>query len=255
MFKKSKKVLATTAFSTLLLSGCSGMSTDGLVESSMLGFKALTFSDAEARDIANGACAEMDSQARIAPAGNKYAKRLNNISNRLGHSVDGVNLNYKVYQTNDVIAWAMANGCIRVYSGLMDLMTDNEIEGVLGHEIGHVLLGHTKKHMQVAYASAAARTAAASSTNASVSTLSRSQLGDLGQKLVDAQFSQSQETKADNFSFELLTKRNIKREGLVTAFDKLAKLGGGESSMFSSHPGATARSASMQQRIDQQKSK
>ncbi len=29
----------------------------------------------------------------------------------------------------------MANGCVRAYTpGLMDLMTDNEIEGVLGHE-------------------------------------------------------------------------------------------------------------------------
>lgn len=255
MFKQSKKVLMTTVFSSLLLSGCNNMSTDGLVESGMLGFKALTFSDAEARDLANGACAQMDSQARIAPAGSKYAKRLDNIAGRLGRNIDGVNLNYKVYQANEVNAWAMANGCIRVYSGLMDLMTDNEIEGVLGHEVGHVVLGHTKKHMQVAYASAAARTAAASSTNSTVSVLSRSELGDLGQKLVDSQFSQSQETASDNYSFELLTKRNIKREGLVTAFQKLAKLGGGESSMFSSHPGASARSASMQKRIDQQKNK
>lgn len=255
MFKQSKKVLMTTVFSSLLLSGCSNMSTDGLVESGMLGFKALTFSDAEARDLANGACAQMDSQARIAPAGSKYAKRLDNIAGRLGRNIDGIDLSYKVYQKNEVNAWAMANGCIRVYSGLMDLMSDNEIEGVLGHEVGHVVLGHTKKHMQVAYASAAARTAAASSTNSAVSALSRSELGDLGQKLIDSQFSQSQETASDNYSFELLTKRNIKREGLVTAFQKLAKLGGGESSMFSSHPGATARSVSMQKRIDQQKNK
>ena len=37
--------------------------------------------------------------------------------------------------TSDVNAWAMANGCVRVYSGLMDMMNDNEIEGVLGHEL------------------------------------------------------------------------------------------------------------------------
>ena len=255
MFAQSKKVLTTAVFSTILLSGCSGVSTDGLVDSSLLGLKALTFSDSEAREIANGACKQMDAQSRIAPAGNSYTKRLSNIANRLGHSVDDVKLTYKVYQTNEVNAWAMANGCIRVYSGLMDLMTDNEIEGVLGHEIGHVLLGHTKKHMQVAYASAAARTAAASSTNSGVAALSQSQLGDLGQKLIEAQFSQSQESAADNYSFELLTKRNIKREGLVTAFEKLAKLGGGDSSMFDSHPGATARSQSMQKRIDEQKNK
>ena len=219
----------------------------------MLGMKALTFSDAEAREIANGACAEMDSQATIAPANSKYTKRLDNIAKRLGHDADGISLNYKVYQNPEPNAWAMANGCIRVYSGLMDLMTDNEVEGVLGHEVGHVVLGHTKKHMQVAYGTAAARTAAASSGNATVSALSSSQLGDIGHKLIDAQFSQSQETAADNFSFDLLTKRNINRQGLVTAFEKLAKLGGGESSMFSSHPGSTARAEAMRQRINAQK--
>ncbi len=49
---------------------------------------------------------------------------------------------------------------VRVYSGLMDVMNDNEVEGVLGHEMGHVALGHTRKAMQVAYATVAARTAA-----------------------------------------------------------------------------------------------
>ncbi len=52
----------------------------------------------------------------------------------------------------------MANGCIRVYSGLMDMMDDNEVEGMLGHEMGHVALGHTRKAMQVAFGTTAART-------------------------------------------------------------------------------------------------
>ncbi|STL35893.1 peptidase, M48B family [Escherichia coli] len=44
---------------------------------------------------------------------------------------------------------AMANGCVRVYSGLMDMMNDNEIEGVLGHELGHVALGHSLAEMKL----------------------------------------------------------------------------------------------------------
>ncbi len=56
----------------------------------------------------------------------------------------------------DVNAFAMANGCIRVYSGLMDMMTDNEVEAVIGHEMGHVALGHVKKGMQVALGNAGA---------------------------------------------------------------------------------------------------
>lgn len=97
----------------------------------------------------------------------------------------------------------MANGCIRVYSGLMDLMSDNEVEGVLGHEMGHVALGHSRKAMQLAWATTAARSAAASVGGVTAS-LSQSELGDLGEKLVNAQFSQSQESQADDYSFDLL---------------------------------------------------
>ena len=55
--------------------------------------------------------------------------------------------------------------------------------------------------------------------------LSGSQLGELTESLVNAQFSQSQESDADDFSYELLKKRGVNTQGLVTAFEKLAKLG------------------------------
>ncbi|MBW6260069.1 peptidase, partial [Pseudomonas aeruginosa] len=51
------------------------------------------------------------------------------------------------------------------------------------------------------------------------------------------------------FSYELLKKRGVNTQGLVTAFEKLAKLGGGDSSMFDSHPGSQARADHIRQRI------
>ncbi|MCL7667204.1 metallopeptidase YcaL, partial [Klebsiella pneumoniae] len=88
--------------------------------------------------IANQGCAEMDSGNQVASKSSKYGKRLAQIAKALGNNINGTPVNYKVYMTSDVNAWAMANGCVRVYSGLMDMMNDNEIEGVLGHELGHV---------------------------------------------------------------------------------------------------------------------
>ncbi len=41
----------------------------------------------------------------------------------------------------------------------MDMMNDNEIEGVLGHELGHVALGHSLAEMKASYAIVAARDA------------------------------------------------------------------------------------------------
>lgn len=86
--------------------------------------------------------------------------------------------------TSDVNAWAMANGCVRVYSGLMDMMNDNEIEGVLGHELGHVALGHSLAEMKASYAIVAARDAI--SATSGVASQLCSQLGDIAEGAINA---------------------------------------------------------------------
>ncbi|MCE1781874.1 M48 family metalloprotease, partial [Enterobacter hormaechei] len=133
-------------------------------------------------------------------------------------------------------------------SGLMDMMNDNEVEGVLGHEMGHVALGHSRKAIQVAYAAVAARTAVASAGGVAKQ-LSDSQLAELGEKLINSQFSQHQESQADDFSYDRLKKRGIKTEGLATSFEKLAKLGSSETSMFDSHPPSQERAQHIRDRI------
>ena len=135
---------------TTLLGGCQNMSPDAMLSTGMQAMQAATLSDAEVKAMADEACVQMDAEAPIAPAGSEYSQRLEKIAANLGHQVNGTPVTYKVYLTDEVNAWAMANGCVRVYSGLMDLMNDNEVEGVLGHEMGHVALGHTKKAMQAA---------------------------------------------------------------------------------------------------------
>ena len=150
--------------------------------------------------------------------GKQHTQRLNKIASALGDNINGQPVNYKVYMAKDVNAFAMANGCIRVYSGLMDMMTDNEVEAVIGHEMGHVALGHVKKGMQVALGTNAVR-AAAASAGGIVGSLSQSQLGDVGEKLVNSQFSQRQESEADDYSYDLLRKRGINPSGLATSFE------------------------------------
>lgn len=235
------------------LSGCQNFDSNALMQSGAQAYQAASLSDDQVKELSVKSCAQMDSEAQIAPANSVYTQRLNKIAAALGDNIDGTPANYKVYLTKDVNAWAMANGCIRVYSGLMDLMTDNEVEGVLGHEMGHVALGHTRRAMQVAYGTTAARTAAASVGGIAAS-LSQSQLGDLGEKLVNAQFSQKQESQADDYSFDLLKKRGISQQGLVTSFEKLSKLEGThESSMFDSHPSSDSRAQHLKDRLAAEK--
>ncbi len=199
---KIRALLVAMCVATVL-TGCQNMDSNGLLSSGAEAFQAYSLSDAQVKALSDQACQEMDSKATIAPANSEYAKRLTTIANALGNNINGQPVNYKVYMAKDVNAFAMANGCIRVYSGLMDMMTDNEVEAVIGHEMGHVALGHVKKGMQVALGTNAVRVAAASAGGI-VGSLSQSQLGDLGEKLVNSQFSQRQEAEADDYSYDLL---------------------------------------------------
>ena len=177
---KIRALLVAMSVATVL-TGCQNMDSNGLLSSGAEAFQAYSLSDAQVKTLSDQACQEMDSKATIAPANSEYAKRLTTIANALGNNINGQPVNYKVYMAKDVNAFAMANGCIRVYSGLMDMMTDNEVEAVIGHEMGHVALGHVKKGMQVALGTNAVRVAAASAGGI-VGSLSQSQLGDLGGK-------------------------------------------------------------------------
>lgn len=249
---KNTKVMLALAVSATLLVGCKnmqGVDTNALVGSGLTAYKAATLSDGEVKALSNDACQQMDGQNQLASKSSKYTKRLNTIAKALGNNINGTAVNYKVYMTSDVNAWAMANGCVRVYSGLMDMMTDNEVEGVLGHELGHVALGHSRKAMQTAYATVAARDAI-SATSGTAAQLSKSQLGDVAEGMINSAFSRSQESDADDFSYDLMKKRGISIQGLVGSFNKLAALDAGHSkSLFDSHPPSDERAQHIRDRI------
>lgn len=208
---------------------------------------AATVNDEELKEMSRAMRVQGDAQARVAPAGNAYAKRLARLMAK--HTeVDGVPLNYKVYITPDVNANASADGSVRVYSGLMDLMTDDEIRYVLGHEIGHVAHGDTLKAMRVAYMGSAARKGAGA-LHPTADALSESVLGDLLEAALNAQFSQSQESAADDYAMQFLKANGYNTRAAVTALRKLEKLGGGGGGLLSSHPDSGKRAERMEKAI------
>jgi putative metalloprotease len=214
--------------------------------------KAVTLSDAQVTSYARQWSAQSDGENKVAPTGNKYAKRLASITKGLTN-YDGLKLNYKVYLSPEVNAFAMADGTVRVYSGLMDLMTDDELLSVMGHEIGHVKNGHTAGQMRKALLTGAARDAI-STAGGTAATLSKSQLGDLGETVLNATFSRSDETQSDEYGLNLL--RALKRNPMasVTALEKLAKLdSGSSSSLLSSHPASSKRAKHISDLISKNK--
>ncbi|HSV51078.1 MAG TPA: M48 family metalloprotease [Burkholderiaceae bacterium] len=207
---------------------------------------AMSLSDADIRGHAKQMASQMDAQAPIAPSQHPQARRLAALTSSCRED-QGLALNYKVYLTREVNAFALADGSIRMYSGLMDMMTDDEIRYVIGHEIGHVHAGHTKKRMQMAFGTNAARHAAIAA-GGKAGAIAGSDLGDLVTKVVKAQHSQSNENEADDYAMGFLSRRHHNRKAAVTALEKLDALsGGGQSSWLSTHPAPRDRANRMRQ--------
>ena len=211
-------------------------------------FKAATVSEDELKSATLQMRAADDAQAKVASGKNKYAQRLARLT-RKHVQEDGMTLNYKVYLSPEVNANATPDGSIRVYSGLMDLMTDAELLGVIGHEIAHVKLGHSLASMRTAYMASAGRKAASSAGGAG-GLLAASQVGELSEKFLNSQFSQTQETSSDDYGVQFLKRHGYDTKGMASSLRKLAALSGGKSSavdqMFSSHPEPNARAARLE---------
>ena len=89
----------------------SGANAEGLLKASAAAAQAVTLSDADVMQLADKSCAEMDAKAKVASAKGKSAQRLARLVKGMPKEVEGVTLNYKVYETREINAWAMNNGC------------------------------------------------------------------------------------------------------------------------------------------------
>ncbi|MDE6262561.1 MAG: M48 family metallopeptidase, partial [Muribaculaceae bacterium] len=188
--------------------------------------QALTLSDDQVAAYAKESVDWMDTHNKVSDPDSEYTQRLNRLTEGLT-SADGIPLNFKVYEVIDINAFACPDGSVRVFSSLMDIMDDDELLGVIGHEIGHVAKHHSKKQMRQELLTGALKDAV-SSAGGKMAALTDSQLGSLGQALAGAKYSQKQEKEADDFGYEFLKSNGKNPLGMVSAFQKLQSLEGGD---------------------------
>lgn len=242
---KTAIVLFLTA--TLSLPANAGFDLGGMLEAGKDITTAATLTDAQVKQLASEASQAYDQSNQVAPSSSPYAKRLTKLMK--GMKIDGnVKPDIKVYLVKDVNAFAMADGTVRVFAGLMDQMTDDEVRYVIGHEIGHVSLGHSKKAFQTAYVTSAARKAAVASGSGMVK-LSDEALGELAEQLVHAQYSQANEKDADKYALRFMKTNEYDTKAAVSALRKLEKMYGNHSSVFSSHPAPGDRADALEKTI------
>ena len=249
-----KRIISIAVAGLLVFTSCSEQfNAVRALQGGMYALQAASLTDEQVQAYVHQYITQLDAQSKVLPETNAYTKRLRTLTKGLT-SVDGIPLNFKVYQENQVNAFACADGSVRVYTGIMDVMTDNELLGVIGHEIGHVALKHTKKEMRTSMLTSAALEGLASASS-TMATLTDSQLGAIGNAVLNAQYSKKQESQADDYGYEFLKHSGRNPWGMAMSFEKLKQVSGGSGSqassvqkLFSSHPDTDTRIQRMTER-------
>jgi predicted Zn-dependent protease len=176
--------------------------------------------------------------------------RLNRIGEKIAAVSDRQDLVYtfKIVEDKELNAFAIPGGFVYIHSALMDIATDDELAGVLAHEIGHVAARHSVKRLQTALGYQLVMGIA----------LGLSGQQDMGQaldivfNLTTLGYGRRDELLADKLAVKYTKLAGFDPNGIVTFFEKLMKESAEKSSgrvpvFLSSHP-------AMEERIRQVKS-
>ncbi len=255
MKKRLIKLFMVVAFLATANAGYAQFNLKKAIGGASKAVQAFTLTDEQMAAYVKESVEWMDKHNPVLPDDDPYTQRLNRLVEGITDA-DGIPLNFKVYNVIDINAFACPDGSVRVFSSLMDIMDDDELMGIIGHEIGHVMKRHSKNQFKTQLLTGAMKDAIASS-GGKVAALTESQLGTLGDALINAKYSQKHENEADDCGYDFLVKNGRNPWGMVMAFEKFQNLEGGSGQkssyinrMFSSHPETKARIERMTKRCN-----
>jgi beta-barrel assembly-enhancing protease len=188
------------------------------------------------------------------PEINRYINVLGDSIARLTNRRD-LDWQFFIVDSKEVNAFAVPGGFVYVNRGLIERADQmDELAGVLGHEIGHVVRRHTVKQMEKAQGANVGVTLACVLTSICNSQIAGAAINVVG-GAVFARFSRQDEAEADQEGFNNVVRAGISPVGMVTMFRKLiderkARPGAVES-MFLTHPLEEDRIQSVQAVINQ----
>ncbi|GIZ51790.1 M48 family metalloprotease [Noviherbaspirillum aridicola] len=199
----------------------------GLFEAARDVVGAATLREQDILGAARRAVQQKDQAQQVAADASPHARRLQALT--AAHAgEDGLSLNFKAYQSSSPAVFAAADGSIRLTSALMDQLDDDELRAVIGHQIGHVSLGHSMSALRTAYLGSAARNLAggAAGTQGYAAGTAARELGDVLEQALRSQFSQAQEQAAGDYAAAFLNRHRYPVEAMERAERKLARQGG-----------------------------
>ncbi|MDU1891117.1 MAG: M48 family metalloprotease [Dysgonomonas sp.] len=184
----------------------------------------------------------MDNNNTVVAEDSDYYKRLSNLVASKYVSVDGLSLNYKIYENPEVNILATADGSIRIYTGMMDLLSDEELLAVISTQIGHI----ANKDVRDSLLKVASEDNAGKASSAQLEKLlsfSGDKMGTIVNELLQVPYTDEQNQNADTYAFDLLKKNGTNTSALVSALNKFAELEAADKEAADSEEGELSAAA------------
>lgn len=142
-----------------------------------------------------------------------------------------------VVRSDIVNAFALPGGYVVVFTGLFKKAeSPEEVAGVLGHELNHVLLRHALERIVKTLGLVAVVSILVGDQSGLIGLAKR-----LGIELVTLKFGREQETEADLSGLRLLHRAKISPTGMIRFFKRLSESDKLQVEMLSTHPMSAAR--------------
>lgn len=153
-------------------------------------------------------------------------QRLVPFANAANHTGQPFTWEMTVIRSNEMNAWAMPGGKMAVYTGIVENLnlSDAEIAAVIGHEMTHALLEHSKKEtnrnvgLQIGATLGSAILQATTGVNGDLVNTGIGLAADLG---VDKPFSRNAEKEADLGGLKLMAQAGYNPQAAITVWQKM----------------------------------
>ncbi len=195
-------------------------------------------SDVAASKVSDKVVAFMDSNNKLLDASSDYTKRLANLVSANLITVDGLSFTYAVYDSGEANILACANGAIRVYSGMMDLLTDDELVAVIANQVGHVVNKDVRNSL-LKVANADQASGAATAQLEKMLSFSGDKLGSVVNELLQVPYTVDQSKAADQYAAAFLKNNGKSVEALTAALGKFAVMEDNDKLAAADESGAT----------------
>ncbi|MBA5793161.1 M48 family metallopeptidase [Flavobacterium sp. xlx-214] len=178
-------------------------------------------------------------------------------SRGFGSQIANYKWEYKLVDSKEINAWCMPGGKIAVYSGIMPVTKDEAgLATVMGHEVAHALLSHSRKRMDKALIQAGVGEGLGQLTSGSSGNLQKA-LGlayGVGSNLAMLSYSRGDESEADRLGLILMAIAGYNPDTAINFWERMSAQGGGKTpELLSTHPSDKTRIADIQKLIPEAK--